>query len=309
MRIPIIILLAAAVASVAAAQTDWPIYGHDPGGRQYSPLKEIDTSNVSKLTVAWTYDTRPAVVPTPSNTAQSSAEASPARPAPPRNRASQATPLVVGGMLYLSSPYNRIVALEPEMGKKIWEYESDATPSTRGIAYWGGDKTLPPQIVVGTMSGSLFTLNAKTGKLTTTFGDNGKVNLKNGIADDFPNGPILMSTPAAVFKNLLFTGGQLQEAPAKGPSGDVRAWDVHTGKLVWTFHTVPRPGEKNHDAWQGDEWVNRSGTNVWGFMTVDVERGMLFVFVGLSRRAAIGVVGGRVALGSRSAPRINSRSS
>jgi quinoprotein glucose dehydrogenase len=252
MRIPTIILLASAFASVAAAQTDWPIYGHDPGGRQYSPLKEIDTRNVSKLRVAWTYDTRPAIVPLPAGTQPPAAEGAPARPAPPRNRASQATPLVVDGMMYLSSPYNRIVALEPETGKKIWEYESDATPSTRGIAYWSGDKTLPPQIVVGTMSGSLFTLNAKTGKLTTTFGDNGKVNLKNGIADDFPNGRILMSTPAAVYKNLLFTGGQLQEAPAKGPNGDVRAWDVHTGKLVWTFHTVPRPGEKNHDAWQSD---------------------------------------------------------
>jgi len=130
------------------------------------------------------------------------------------------------------------------------------------------------------MRGSLFTLNAKTGKLTTSFGGNGKVNLKTGIMDSFPNGRILMSTPVAIYKNLIFTGGQLQETPAKGPSGDVRARDVHTGKLVWTFHTVPRPGEKNHDVWQGDEWVDRSGANVWGFMTVDVERGMLFVPLG-----------------------------
>jgi glucose dehydrogenase len=277
MRVLTIILLTSAVASVAGAQTDWPIYGHDPGGLQYSPLKAIDTRNVSKLQVAWTYDTRPANMPTPAGAPQSSAEGAPARP---RIRASQATPLVVDGMLYLSSPYNRIVALEPETGKKIWEYESDSTPSTRGISYWGGDKTLPPQIVVGTMNGWLFTLNAKTGKLTGSFGDNGKVNLKTGIADHFPKGAVLMSTPAAIYKNLIFTGEQLQEAPAKGPSGDVRAWDVHTGKLVWTFHTVPRPGEKNHDVWQEDQWVDRSGANVWGFMTVDVERGMLFVPLG-----------------------------
>src|ERR1700730_5301235 len=280
MRIATIILLTSALACVAGAQTDWPIYGHDPGGLQYSPLKAIDTRNVSKLQVAWTYDTRPADVPPPAGAPQSSAEGAPARPAQPRSRASQATPLVVDGMLYLSSPYNRIVALEPETGKKIWEYESDSTPSTRGISYWAGDKTLPPQIIVGTMNGWLFTLNAKTGKLTTSFGDNGKVNLKTGIADHFPKGAVLMSTPAAIYKNLIFTGEQLQEAPAKGPSGDVRAWDVHTGKLVWTFHTVPRPGEKNHDVWQEDQWVDRSGANVWGFMTVDVERGMLFVPLG-----------------------------
>lgn len=221
MRVLTITLLTSAVASVAGAETDWPIYGHDPGGLQYSPLKAIDTRNVSKLQVAWTYNTRPAIIPTPPmppppvGVSQAPAEVAPARPATPRNRASQATPLMVDGMLCVSSPYNRIVALEPETGKKIWEYESDATPSSRGIAYWSGDKTLPPQIVVGTMQGTLFTLNAKTGKLTTSFGDNGKVNLKTGIMDNFPNGRILMSTPAAIYKNLIFTGGQLQELPAK----------------------------------------------------------------------------------------------
>src|SRR3977135_3257134 len=109
MRILTIILLTSTVASVAGAQTDWPIYGHDPGGLQYSPLKAIDTRNVSKLKVAWTHDPRPAAPPPPTVTApptgvpQSSTEVAPARPAPPRNRASQATPLVVDGMLYLSS--------------------------------------------------------------------------------------------------------------------------------------------------------------------------------------------------------------
>src|ERR1700693_21396 len=107
MRIPTIILLTSAVASVAGAQTDWPIYGHDPGGLQYSPLKAIDARNVSKLQVPWTYAPRRAIVPPPpppADAPQPSAEGAPARPAPPRNRASQATPLVVDGMLYLSSP-------------------------------------------------------------------------------------------------------------------------------------------------------------------------------------------------------------
>jgi len=89
-----------------------------------------------------------------------------------------------------------------------------------------------------------------------------------------------MSSPPAIYKNLVFTGAQLQEEPAKGPSGDVRAWDLRTGKLVWTFHTIPHPGEANHDTWQEDQWADRSGANVWGFMTVDVARGMLFVPLG-----------------------------
>ena len=182
--------------------------------------------------------------------------------------------------MYLSTPYNRVVALEPETGKKIWEYESEYTPSTRGIAYYPGNGGLPPQIVVGTMNGWLLVLHAKTGQPMLEFGERGKVNLKTGVSDNFPNGRIGMSSPGAIYKNLIITGGQLQEQPAKGPSGDVRAWDIRTGKLAWTFHTVPRPGEPNHDAWTGDEWIDRSGANVWGFMTVDTARGLIYVPLG-----------------------------
>src|SRR5260370_6713815 len=124
------------------------------------------------------------------------------------------------------------------------------------------------------MNGLLFTLNAKTGKLTTSFGDNGKVNLKTGVADKFPRGRYGMSSPGVIYKNLIFTGAQLQEEPANGPSGDVRAWDIHTGKLVWTFHTVPRPGERNHDAWQEEQWVDQSVANGWGFTPGHVPRGL-----------------------------------
>jgi quinoprotein glucose dehydrogenase len=283
MRILLSILPAMVTVFVAGAQNDWPSYGHDPGGLQYSPLKQIDTRNVSKLQVAWTYDTRPATPPAPLSVVPAPAPAAPVAGGGrggSRNRASQATPLVAGGMMYLSTPYNRVVALEPETGKKIWEYESEYTPSTRGIAYYPGNGGLPPQIVVGTMNGWLLVLHAKTGQPMLEFGERGKINLKNGISDNFPQGRYGVSSPPAIYKNLIFTGAQLQEQPAKGPTGDVRAWDIRTGKLVWTFHTVPRPGEPNHDAWQEDEWVDRSGANVWGFMTVDVDRGMLFVPLG-----------------------------
>jgi quinoprotein glucose dehydrogenase len=285
MRLPTTITLFAAIVLVATAQTDWPSYGNDPGGMQYSPLKQIDTSNVSKLQVAWTYDTRPpAAVQAPPQTppveTPGTPAASPARRTTPRTRSSQATPLVVGGVMYLSTSYGRVVALEPETGKKIWEYTSEHTPANRGIAYWPGVGGLPPQIMFGTNDGWLIALSAKTGEPMLEFGERGKVNLKAGVADHFPRGRYGMSSPPAIYKNLIFTGAQLQEQPATGPAGDVRAWDVRTGKLVWTFHTVPRPGERNHDAWQDDQWADRSGANVWGFMTVDVERGMLFVPLG-----------------------------
>jgi len=284
MRIVTAMLFLITTGGFCVAQTDWPIYGHDPGGQQYSPLKQINTENVTKLKVAWTWDARPAAPPAPTTaTAEpeaGSAVAPAAAPARPRNRSSEASPLVVGNVLYLGTPYNHIVALEADTGKKIWEYEGDSAPATRGIAYWPGDKSLAPQIVVGTMNGWLYTLNAATGKLNPGFGNEGKVNLRQGVGDKFPRGHYGMSSPAAVYKNLIFTGAQLQEQPASGPSGDIRAWDIHSGKVVWTFHTVPRPGEANHEVWEEDQWQDRSGANAWGFMTVDVEHGILFVPLG-----------------------------
>ncbi len=172
------------------------------------------------------------------------------------------------------------MAFEPETGKKLWDYTGDAAPSTRGISYWPGDKQLAPQIVVSTMQGMLYTLNAKTGKLNPGFGTEGTINLRVGVADKFPKAHYGPSSPPAIYKNLIVTGAQVQEDPANGPSGDIRAWDIYTGKLVWTFHTIPRPGEPNHNVWQEDQWEDRSGANAWGLMTVDTERGILFVPLG-----------------------------
>jgi glucose dehydrogenase len=260
--------------AVAAAQQDWPAYGHDPGAMRYSPLKQINTKNVDKLQLAWTYDTY-ADVPAPSR-----APAGRAGVQRVRVRRSSATPLVVGGVMYLGTAYNRVVALEPETGKTVWEYVGEHTPAMRGISYWAGDKATPARILFGTTDGLLISLNAKTGKLTPGFGEEGMVNLRKGVADKFPDAFYGMSSPPAIYRDLIITGAHVQEAPALGPSGDIRAWDAHTGKLVWTFHTIPRPGEANHDAWEGEQWMNRSGANAWGFLTVDVERGIVFAPVG-----------------------------
>jgi glucose dehydrogenase len=264
------------------AQSDWPVYGHDPGGMRYSPLKQIDTANVSKLRLAWSYDTEAPVAPTPAAAVPSRGPAPARGPGAgrPRARRSSTSPLLVGGILYMSTAYNRVVALEPETGKKIWEYESQHTPGMRGIAYWPGDRQSPPRIIFGSADGWLISLNAKTGQPVPGFGDEGLVNLRPGVADKFPNSFYGLSSPPTVYKDLIITGSHVQEAPSLGPSGDVRAWDIRTGKLVWTFHTIPRPGEPNHDVWEGDQWVDRSGANAWGFITADAERGTLFVPVG-----------------------------
>ncbi|HUB81350.1 MAG TPA: pyrroloquinoline quinone-dependent dehydrogenase [Bryobacteraceae bacterium] len=251
------------VAACAAAQSakEWPTYGHDPGGMRFSPLTAINPGNVARLKVAWVYHMRPADSPAGS-----------------RFLPSEATPLVVDGVMYLSTPYARVVALDPVTGKEIWAFHLPASsPSTRGVEYWGGDAETPPQIVFGSSDGKLYSLNAKTGNLNDAFGDNGIVNLNTPDIMQGLTGRNGLSSPPVVYKNLVIAGGTTQEMPALGPAGDVRAWDMHTGKLVWTFHSVPRTGEKFHDTWGGDSWKNRSGVNVWGFLTIDRERGILYM--------------------------------
>ncbi len=276
-----------AAAFNVQAQTDWPVVNHDAGGTRYSPLKQINASNVAKLQVVWSLDTDAPVTDPPGRggrgrggaAAQPDSAAAPGEPPRPRVRQSKTTPLVVGNVMYLATPYNRILALDATTGTKIWEYESPNATTPRGISYWPGNAQYPPAILFGAQ-GHLSSLNAKTGKLSPGFGAEGTIDLRPGVADHFPNSRYSMSTPGAIYKNLIITGAQLQEQPAKGPLGDVRAWDLQTGKLVWTFHTVPRPGEPNHDVWQGDEWEDISGANVWGFMTVDVQNGLIFLPIG-----------------------------
>jgi len=237
--------------------TEWPTYGHDPGGMRFSPATQITPKNVSELKVAWVYHMRP--------------EGS-------GLSGSEVTPIIADGVMYLSTPYNRVVALDPTTGKEIWSFTlPSGNPSTRGVEYWPGDLQTPPQIVFGSSNGRLFSLDAKTGKPNETFGDRGVVNLNTPeILQGLP-GSNGLSSPPIMFRHLIITGGRTQENPPKGPAGDVRAWDVHTGKLIWTFHSVPREGEKYNDTWLGDSWKNRSGVNVWGFITVDLQRGIVYM--------------------------------
>jgi glucose dehydrogenase len=123
----------------------------------------------------------------------------------------------------------------------------------------------------------LLSLDAKTGQPTAGFGTDGFVDLKAGADNGFPHAQYNMNSPPSVYKDLVITGAEVQELPGAGASGDIRAWDLHTGKLVWRFHSVPLPGEAGHDTWPGDSWKNRSGTNVWGFMSVDLKQGLVFL--------------------------------
>jgi len=291
------VALCAASGLLAFAQTgdskEWPTYGHDAGGMRFSPLTQINRATVANLGEAWVYHMRPADYVAPGGgrrggrggrgaAPQSQAAAEGVAPAPrasTRFAEAEVTPLVVGGLMYVSTPYGRVVALDPTSGKEVWVYKlPSGNPASRGVEYFPGDSQTPPQIVVPTSDGKLFTLDAKTGALNMNFGVNGIVNLATPeITHNLPNISVGVSSPPVMYKNLIILGSRNPEGTGPGPAGDVRAFDIHTGKLAWTFHSIPLPGEPNYGTWPGDSAKFRSGVNVWGLMTVDTQRGIVYL--------------------------------
>ncbi|MGP0076077.1 MAG: PQQ-binding-like beta-propeller repeat protein [Bryobacteraceae bacterium] len=229
---------------------DWPAYDHDPASTRYSTLKQINTQNVATLKSAWTFSLR--------------GETAPARFG---GGGSEETPIVINGIMYITASA-RVVALEAASGKEVWSYTvTGARPSTRGVAYWPGDKENPPRIIF-TAGRNLIALNANTGKLDPGFGKEGIVDMVVGYG----------GVPT-VFRNVVTVGAAVLEVPT-GPPGDTRAFDARTGAKLWAFHTVPGPGEVGHETWLNDGWKDRSGTNVWAWpMTADAQRGILYMTI------------------------------
>jgi quinoprotein glucose dehydrogenase len=261
----LLIVLLASCATDHSPSTDWPTYLHDAGGTHYSPLTQINTRNVTQLRVAWIYHMRPPAAHTVRGG---------------RYGVSEASPLVVNGTMYLPTPYGRVVALDAQTGREIWKYElpHNDQPATRGVEYWSGSANEPSRIVFGTRGGRLIALRAATGEPEQNFARHGVLDLKTPeVMNGFPVAPLGMSSPPLVFDNLVITGSRVQEAPTLGAAGDVRAWDIRTGRLVWTFHSVPRPGEFGHDTWEGESWRKRSGVNVWNFVVLDRQRAIVYL--------------------------------
>jgi quinoprotein glucose dehydrogenase len=150
------------------------------------------------------------------------------------------------------------------------------------VSYWEGSTPRggSRRIFHGTSDGRLIALDAETGRPSDGFGQAGIVDLREGVADAWPAGDLAVTSPPAIYRDLVITGSVVQEFPALGPAGDVRAYDARTGALVWRFHTVPRPGEPGHETWQGEGWKDRSGANAWSILSVDVERGLVFLPLG-----------------------------
>jgi len=275
--LPVLYALAAHESASLESAANWPMPGRDPGGTRYSPLKQITAANVNQLKVAWVYHMKPA--------------------GSERLHPSEDQPLVVGPTMYVVTPYSRVVALDAATGREQWVFQipEDDQASVRGANYWPGGEGAGPAIIFGTRRGRLYSISAATGQLNADFGDHGMVDLKTPeVMTTGKDKSYILPSPPLIYKNLVITGSGPGEGPGGlnggvGPAGDTRAWDARTGKLVWTFHSVPRPGEVGHETWAGDSWKDRSGVNVWGYMTVDVARGILYMPFGAPNNDRVGV--------------------
>lgn len=237
---------------------DWLNVGNDKGGMRYSTLKQIDRSNVNKLQVAWTYSGKDA---SPGSTIE-------------------CTPVVVDGIMYITTSRLRIVALDAATGREIWRYDPHSGGVNRGIAYWSDGKPKGKRrVFMGTPDGRLLSLDAHTGVPDPEFGKNGTLDLRIGIERNISGMTYGVTSAPAIFENLIYVGFLVTEAQPGAP-GDIRAFDVHTGKEVWRFHTVPQPGEFGHETWEGNGWFERSGVNAWSGFTVDAKHGILFCGTG-----------------------------
>ncbi len=267
------VLIALVVAAPAARQgpsPNWPVYAGDQAASHYSPLAGITRANVAGLAVAWEW--RPG---------EDVNQQFGTRPGNFQN-----TPLMIDGVLYVSTPYNRVVALDAETGKELWAfdpkaYEGGQPPNGtgfvhRGVAAWRDAGRL--RIFLNSRS-RLISLDARTGEPVSGFGVNGSVDLTQGLRRPVNPNHYTNTSPPVVYRNLVILGNGVGDRLVyKGdPPGDVRAFDARTGKQVWRFNTVPEPGEPGHETWGGDSWKTAGHTNVWAPMSLDEARGLLYL--------------------------------
>jgi len=258
-------------------QRDWPVCGGDSEDRRYSSLTQINRSNVSRLRVAWTYDTGE------------------------EGGGLQTSPIIVNGVLYAYTPSQKVIALDAATGKLLWKFDSGigGTEPARGLAYWrdrsgdssdkgegnGGDSGAhgkgvdkAGRILAGIMN-YVYALDAATGKPITSFGSNGRIDLREDLGREPASQSLAMSSPGIVYRDLLIVG-ELEPETLPAPPGDIRAYDVRTGKLRWIFHTIPHPGEFGYDTWPKDAWKYSGAANNWAGMALDPARGIVYVPTG-----------------------------
>jgi quinoprotein glucose dehydrogenase len=259
-------------AASPKTEGEWRYYGGDPGSSKYSPLEQINRSNVGELKIAWSWD-------------------SPDLPLQKRNRmlssfAYETTPLMVGGTLYATTSLCQIAAIDPQTGKTRWVFDPKGylagRPTNlgfvqRGVAWWSDGSS--ERIYVASHDCFLWAIDAKTGKPVADFGDGGKVDLTAAIPLAERSRNYTVTSPPAICRGVVIVGASISDGPQykEMPRGDIQAFDVRTGKPAWIFHAVPQEGEFGTDTWKNDSWKYTGNTNVWTLMSVDEELGYFYL--------------------------------
>jgi quinoprotein glucose dehydrogenase len=251
----------AVVPSGGATTMDWPVYRGDPKGNQYSPLAEIHAANVHRLEPAWEYKTRDAN----------------------ERSTMHANPIVVDGVMYVTTPALRAVALNAATGREIWSFDPAKYNNgnvvrlrNRGVVHWKGNAGTR---IFHFVRDRVYAVDAKTGALITTFGTDGFIDLRQNLGVDPASAVIEMTSPGAVYKDILIIASRVNESYDASP-GHIRGYDTVTGAMKWIFHTVPKEGQVGHDTWKWVKGENYGGANAWGGVTIDEQRGWAFAATG-----------------------------
>ncbi len=291
-----IFLLLSAVANIQA-QTgersgEWHFFGGDSGSTKYSSLDLIDKENVANLEIAWRWES----VDGRFNIDQLKAEYPNLQVANDVSNVSidslKAAPLMVDGVIYISTPFYQAAAIDAANGETLWVHDprsyASGIPimmlgfSSRGLAYWSeGEQS---RVIWGTGDGYLLQVDAVTGEPIEEFGNSGRVDLIAGIPRARRRAPINYSITSSpiIIRDVIVVGSAISDQPEykEMPPGHVRGFDVHTGELLWTFHTIPQPGELGNDTWENGSWEYSGHANVWTLMSADEETGYVYLPVG-----------------------------
>jgi quinoprotein glucose dehydrogenase len=281
-KLAVSLVLLVVVGTAACARADegkgdgeWPAYGRDPGGMRHSPLEEITAKNVSRLAAAWTYHTGELKTYVPGTDVAEKA-------------AFEATPIMVGGVLYLATPTNRVIALDAATGQEKWVFDpkvdwrrSYSEVTCRGVSLWD-DSRGGRRVFVGTIDGRLIALDATNGQLCADFGKGGQVDLTEGVGNGAGGavaGMYQVTSPPAVLGDLVIVGSSIADnLSVKAPRGVVRAFDARTGTVRWTFDPIPRvAGDVRYRTWDGEGAHETGAANVWPPISVDVAGDMVFL--------------------------------
>ena len=241
-------------SGAARPYTTWTAYQGGAHSAQYSALDQINKSTVSRLDVAWTY---------------------------PVNGTITFNPIVIDGVMYAQGTGNAIVALDAATGKQIWRHANQGAIGGRGFNYWESPDRSDRRLLY-LNAGHLTAINAQNGETITSFGDNGRVDLRVALWRPARN-PLQTSNPGRIFEDLIIVSLPAQGAGYEATPADVQAYDVRTGKIAWVFHSIPHPGEAGYETWPPEAYRTAGGVHNWSELTVDAQNGIAFIPFGTAR--------------------------